>query len=440
LRVAIVTVGSRGDVQPYLALARGLIDAGHDATVATHHRFHWLADALDVPLTPLQHEPLKRYSELARPATLINAGKAASEVRAITLAAFDEWFRAAEGADLLVAHPKVFVAGDIAERLGIPVAFANTLPVTCPTAAFPCCYFFGRSLGRALNRLSYGILPLALAPLRRLGDEWRRSVLQLPARSGRPELTDAHGRPVHHLHGHDVRVHPTPSDWPSSWTATGYWHVAAPRGWTPTRPLADFLADGEPPVYVGFGSMVYRGDRAKLTERIVRPLLAMGERVLLVRGWALSDERLPDDPRVYFMDEYEGPWHGWLFPRTKAVVHHGGPGTFGAALLAGRPQLCCPFGIDQPFWARRSFEMGVAPRPLPRRAFTERRWAERLRALLTTPAYSERAAELAEEMAQEDGVDTAVRALEEIHRRFPDQRIALSTSRVRSHRSKPWRP
>jgi sterol 3beta-glucosyltransferase len=146
----------------------------------------------------------------------------------------------------------------------------------------------------------------------------------------------------------------------------------------------------------------------------VRPLLNRGERVLLVRGWALDESDIGDHDGVHFLDSYEGPWHSWLFDRVKAVVHHGGPGTLGAALHAGKPQICCPFAMDQPFWARRAAEIGVAPEPLPMRAWSAERWSARVDAVLDDASYGDRASAMARRLELEDGVGVAVECIENI--------------------------
>jgi sterol 3beta-glucosyltransferase len=195
---------------------------------------------------------------------------------------------------------------------------------------------------------------------------------------------------------------------------TGYWRAAPPATWTPDARLAAFLDAGRAPVYVGFGSMVYRGDRHRLARELAEPLLERGERVLVVRGWALGDDELRGTSDVFFLDDYEGPWHSWLFERVKAVIHHGGPGTVGAALHAGRPQLCCPFAMDQPFWARRAWGLGVGPEPLPMRSWSVPAWRQRVSRLLSDDAIQEKAIVIAGRLSAEDGVARAVEAIHDL--------------------------
>lgn len=411
MRVTILTVGSRGDVQPYAAIARRLLDAGHDVKLATHERFRWLVDALSVPIHAMQREAILTYHRLFANGRLMRAPRASwREARSTFWAAMDEWDQAVAGADVLLAHPSIFVAPELARRHGAAVAFADTLPVSCPTSEYPCCYVMARSRGSLLNRLSYAALPAALTPLKRWAASWlaAKGVRDLPR--GRWDLRHRDGTPIPHLHGHSEVALPRPRDWPEAWSVTGYWHARPPDGWAPDPALASFLEAGPPPIYVGFGSMVYHGNRRSLTRDIVRGLVDRGERALLVRGWALSDEDVRDDDRVHFVDAYEGPWHAWLFERVKAVVHHGGPGTFGAALAAGVRQVCCPFGMDQPFWAHRAAGLGVAPAPLSMRSWSADAWVGRVEAILGNTSFADQA----RRMADEDGTGAVLRAVEKI--------------------------
>jgi sterol 3beta-glucosyltransferase len=409
-------MGSRGDVQPYAAIARGLMDAGHEVTLATHNRFQWLAEELSVPFRGLEQEPLLGFSRLVSAPSSLLSPAAWRTMKQSFFAALEEWDDAVAGADFVLAHPKIFVAPELARRHGAAVAFADTLPVSCPTSEYPCCYLAARPRGRVANRLSYRVLSLAVAPLRRWAVDWFAGKGVTDLRRGRWDLFHRDGTPVPHLHGHSPAVLPAPLDWPSPWRVTGYWKVGHPAEWTPNCELGAFLDSGDAPIYVGFGSMVYQGDRRRLTREIVRPLLDRGERVLLVRGWALDESDVVGEEGVYFMDAYEGPWHSWLFDRVKVVVHHGGPGTFGAALHAGRPQILCPFAIDQPFWARRAAELRVAPAPLPMGSWSAREWGHRIDAVLGGNVHVERARGMATQLSAEDGVDTAVEAIQEIAR------------------------
>jgi UDP:flavonoid glycosyltransferase YjiC (YdhE family) len=194
-------------------------------------------------------------------------------------------------------------------------------------------------------------------------------------------------------------VVPRPADWPSYVHTTGYWFVDAAAGWTPPPELAEFLAAGPPPVYVGFGSMV-PADPTR-TDSVVRAALRRAG----VRGIVSGDPaRAPHDDDILVVNDVP---HAWLFPRMAAVVHHGGAGTTAAGLRAGVPTIVCPFFGDQPYWGERVAALGAGPRPLPIKGLT----AGRLSAALEQATGSERmrsaATGLGERLSAEDGVGAA---------------------------------
>jgi UDP:flavonoid glycosyltransferase YjiC (YdhE family) len=189
---------------------------------------------------------------------------------------------------------------------------------------------------------------------------------------------------------------------------TGFWYLDQPEGYAPPVELARFLAAGEPPVYIGFGSMSTRDPR-RTGELALRALELSGRRGVLMRGWGGLDA---DDlsPGVTLIDETP---HAWLFPQLAAVVHHGGAGTTGAGLRAGVPAVVVPFFADQPFWVERVAGLGAGPAPIPRRRLSAEALARAIEQA-TTAEMRARAAELGRHIAGEDGVGAAVKQIERI--------------------------
>jgi sterol 3beta-glucosyltransferase len=239
------------------------------------------------------------------------------------------------------------------------------------------------------------------APYRGTVRRWRADALGL----------DGEFRPVADLvragrvlHGWSRHLLPAPADWPATARPTGFWTLPAGDDWTPPDRLVTFLEAGEPPVYVGFGSMVPR-DPAAMTRTVLDAVRSAGRRAVLATGWGGLRPDLEAEG-VLVIDEAP---HDWLLPRTAAVVHHGGVGTVAAALRAGVPQVVRPFVGDQPFWAERLHRLGVAPAPLTGRLTTDR-----LAAAITAASDSATEARaLAGRMAAEDGIANAVAAIED---------------------------
>ncbi|MBK9714482.1 MAG: glycosyltransferase family 1 protein [Kouleothrix sp.] len=308
-----------------------------------------------------------------------------------------------QGADALLVTLPTTWGDQIAEALGIPCVWALTQPLG-RTGAFPSPLLpLGLSLGATYNRLTHAAIEQVVwQPWRGLLGRWRRETLGLPRlRSiGWEARTAARGDLF--LYGFSPRVAARPTDWPARFHVTGYWFLDAAPGWQPAAELLDFLAGGEPPLYVGFGSTGAESD-ASLLAIVARALALAGRRAILSVGE--RDRRSVDlPPGVLPIDAVP---HDWLFPRLAAVVHHGGVGTTAAALRAGIPAVCVPFGTDQLFWARQIAALGCAPPPLPRRALSAERLAAAI-AAVGAPPYRARAAALAALIGAERGVERAV--------------------------------
>jgi sterol 3beta-glucosyltransferase len=249
-------------------------------------------------------------------------------------------------------------------------------------------------------------------------DRWRAEA-GLPRRPGRhdplrsPGIDNGTGRatstatPV--LHAFSEHVLPRPVDWPSTARVSGYWFLDTPPEWTPPRKLAAFLDAGAPPVYIGFGSMPI-DDPGALSALVRETVERVSTRAVIASGYQ-GLRGLTSSEQVLAIRHAP---HDWLFPRMSAVVHHGGAGTTGAAVAAGRPQVICPVGTDQPFWAARMRELGVSAEAPPLHAMTGPALERALRAVLDDRAMQLRAAELGRLVASEDGPGRAVAVLEQI--------------------------
>lgn len=406
MRIAIHTLGTRGDVEPYLALARGLRIAGHEPLLVAPAQFSKDADRLAIPFHPL---PGGFLEILDRPEgqaiadgrqSLSGTFRLLKTVRPLMLELFDaEWAACrAFAPDVILHHPKALAAPLIGAALGIPVMLASPLPGFTPTALFPSPMLPFASLG-PLNRLSHSLIIHAPRLIfgRTIG-RWRQKTLGGAAPRGM--------RRAGTLYAYSPAVVPVDPAWGEDVCVSGYWQMTAP-GWTPDAALAAFLADGPPPVYIGFGSM--KGSEAgRLTETIVAAVRRAGCRAVLSAGWGGLGEGV-EDPAVHVIGSVP---HSRLFPSMAAVVHHGGAGTTGAGLAAGKPTLICPVFGDQPFWGRRVATLGAGPEPIARRKLDSENLAAVLRQLVTVPAYRQAAAAIGEAIRAEDGIGTAIDFIE----------------------------
>jgi sterol 3beta-glucosyltransferase len=222
-------------------------------------------------------------------------------------------------------------------------------------------------------------------------------------------LTGLDGKPVTTLYPYSKYLVLVPSDFPEHVHVTGYWFLDEAQGWQPSPELARFLDEGDPPVYIGFGSM--GGARADQRGHIALEALARsGQRGLLASGWGgLKPSGLPDT--VLLIDAAP---HDWLFPRMSAVAHHCGAGTTAAGLRAGKPAIICPFLGDQPFWGWAVHEAGAGPRPIPQRKLTANKLADAITSAVSSQEMQECAAVLGEKIQSEDGVSRAVEIIGDV--------------------------
>jgi sterol 3beta-glucosyltransferase len=409
MNILISTFGTRGDIQPFIALGRGLTAAGHAVIVCTAEGYRPFVEAHGLRHAPMTNDLLDLIHAAEGRAAMEGGGKVLALIKRVKpilrRALADEWAAArALEPDLIVYHPKALGGLHIAEKLSIPAVMALPLPFSTPTSAFPNPFLSGARLGGWFNRVTYRLMALTSAIYADVTNEFRVRTLGLPARGRFADpLVRTDGEPVPVLYPYSPHVLPVPADFPPHVHVTGYWFLERAVDWQPPPELAHFLAAGPPPVYIGFGSMSGT-DSARRARVALDALARAGQRGLLASGWGgLAASELPDTVRV--IDEAP---HDWLFPRVAAVVHHGGAGTTAAGLRAGRPTLICPFIADQPFWGRVVHDLGAGPRFIPQKKLTVAGLAAAITTLVDDTAMRARAAALGEQIRAEDGVARAV--------------------------------
>jgi sterol 3beta-glucosyltransferase len=405
-RIALLTYGSRGDVEPFVALGDGLRRAGHEVCLAAPRPYAGLALDRGLEFIPIESDPdaltlaLTDRAGLSWPRMI---GGMVQHVLPLAAAAFRSARQAASGADLIVHSFLMTDAGHtLAARQGIPDVSAQLFPVFLPTSAFPGVAAPDLPLGPVYRRLTHVV---NTAVFRHGGRLLYRRV-----RRGNPDLPDiapwpfdsSPAKEIPVLFAYSPEVLPSPRDWPPNAIVTGYWDLPLQPGWSPPEDLARFLDGGPPPVYFGVGSMRTR----RLAEVVGLAVAAIREAglrgVLGVPRDAIGD--LPED-RFHVV---EGTPHSWLFPRMCLVIHHGGAGTTGSAMRSGAPSVAIPFTADQAFWGRRARRMGVGPAPCPVQRLTRHRILTMVEEGSQDEGIRARAADLGLRIRREDGVGTAI--------------------------------
>lgn len=416
MRLLLIAFGSRGDVQPLLALGKGLKSAGYEVAIAAGTNFQawvessgfrfvslgidfqavvnsdsgraWLADSSDNPFK--ETDNMKRVMEEIAPTVSQHLLDAAKDV------------------DVLVSGlPTLGLADAICEKTGkrhITIFLAPTTPGS--DGASTMIPYVPRSVN-ILNRVSgYVNVYFMYWILGGFTNRFRQQ-LELTPLSYRDFLRRWTQTPI--IYGVSPTVMPRSPEWGDNIHVTGFWYYTEGQNWQPSQALCDFLDAGDAPVYLGFGSMANKNPEATI-KTMVEALEKAGVRGMIYTGWAgLKAETLPDS--IYLLD---GAPHDWLFPRMKAIVHHGGAGTTAAALRAGIPNTIVAHMGDQPYWGRRVYELGAGANWMRRHQFSTDRLAKAIDEMINSPQIKQRAAELGWQMRQEDGVTRAVEAFNTI--------------------------
>lgn len=404
MRVLLATYGTRGDVQPFVALAKALQQRGHEVALCTPTGFRAMVERHGVPYAHMDNAVLELTEAVLRAPTRAEQRRLFKGFGAIIRAGLEDEWRAAQALrpDVLVHHAKALGSHHIAERLGAAELLAMPLPLT-RTRAFAAPVVPDLGLGGWFNALSYKLVALGTALWAGATNDFRRTTLGLaPLPRFADPMRRADGTDVPVLYAYSAHVLPRPADWPASAHVTGAWFLDEADGWAPPAALRAFLDAGPPPVYVGFGSMgaAHAAERAAT---VLKAVAMTGERAVLAAGWGgLQAAALPAN--VFML---EAAPHDWLFPRMKAVVHHGGAGSTMAGLRAGKATVICPFLGDQPFWGKVVHSAGLGPAPVPQKALRPERLAAAIRAALD-PAVIARAATVGERIRGEDGTGRAV--------------------------------
>lgn len=432
MQITIISSGSRGDVQPYVALGRGLQAAGHQVTLATHGPFEKFVTDYGLQFAPLAGDPRqildgdagKRLIEMGdKPAQFFKLY--AKLNTPLTPLIVRDALDACRSADVILCPTNSFFIGEmIAEKLHKPLISLSVVPFA-PTAEQP-----GIGMPKLSKWSAWLLVPFrhyhtmqvigmqyfAACFIEQMNDA-RQNILGLPPRSRwlSPKLFRDGSL---FLYGYSPHVYRRPTDWSDRQQLTGFWFLESPAGWQPPPKLVEFLAAGPPPVSIGFGSMTPQSPE-ELARIVVDALRRSKQRGILLSGWAgMTADELGDD--VFVIDAVP---HDWLFPQVSAVVHHGGAGTTAAGLRAGKPTVIVPFLGDQPFWGRRVQELGVGPAPINKRALSADSLAQAIGEAVNTPDIRRRADELGANLRAENGVQTAVnliqRELDAIAKRQP---------------------
>ncbi len=415
MHITLLAIGSRGDVQPMIALSAGFKRAGYKVQLGAPANFQTAIEERGIDFFCIAPD----FSKVMASETgyrMMTAGERAllyldcivKIAQTFSEQLKESTWNACQGTDAIIFNPFSQIGHLVGMKLNIPTWSTWIYPVgrTChfPLVGTPTWL----SLGKAFNRSTYFIYELiGKYYLGGLFNEWRQwlNLKPMPFLGYFEELNRDQ---IPFLYGYSQHVIPKPPDWPSWFSVTGYWFLDHLPHWQPPEALVNFLAEGQPPVYIGFGSM-RDGDASRLAQIVIKAIKMNGQRAILTKGWGgLDPEQFLDDD-IFFIDNVP---HDYLFPKVAAVVHHGGAGTTAAGLRAGVPTVIVPFSGDQPYWAKQMFTIGVSPKPIPYASLSGPKLAEAINAATTDPHIQKNTKVLGRKIRAEDGVARAIEAFE----------------------------
>ncbi|TKA79201.1 hypothetical protein B0A49_03186 [Cryomyces minteri] len=445
LNIVIMVIGSRGDIQPFLKVGKVLKEQyGHRVRIATHPAFKKFVEKdSGLDFFSVGGDPSELMAFMVKNPGLIPSMETvrAGEIgkrRAAMYEMFQGMWRACINAtddehdkenmkmmgdkhpfvaDAIIANPPSFAHIHIAERLGITLHMMFTFPYT-PTSQFPHPLANIKSSNVDRNYANFMTYPLVeMMTWQGLGDlvnKFRVKSLGLEPLTGLWAPGQMYRLGVPYTYMWSPTLVPKPKDWGPQIDIGGFVFLELASNFKPPKDLTGFLdASEEPPVYIGFGSIVV-DDPGRFTKLIFSAVKMAGVRALVSEGWGgLGDkENTPDN--IYML---ENTPHDWLFPRVSAVIHHGGAGTTAIGLKCGRPTMIVPFFGDQPFWGNMvAAAKAGAHECIPYKKLTAERLAEGIKQCLTDEAR-ENAGKIAKSIEKEgDGAENAVRSF---HRSLP---------------------
>ncbi|KAH7391206.1 glycosyltransferase family 1 protein [Cadophora sp. MPI-SDFR-AT-0126] len=469
LNVVIHVVGSRGDVQPFVALGKTLkATYGHRVRLATHPTFKPFVEENGLEFFSIGGDPSELMAFMVKNPGLMpgfdslksgDVGKRRKGMEEIVLGCWRSCIEAGDGlgapprtsstddlgfdagismetnpadrpfiADAIIANPPSFAHIHIAEKMGIPLHMMFTMPWS-PTQQFPHPLANIQSSNADVNMTNFVSYALVeMMTWQGLGDvinRFRERALGLEPIS----LIWAPGMlsrlRVPYTYCWSPALIPKPRDWGQHISISGFYFLSLASSYTPDPELAAYLAAGPPPVYIGFGSIVV-DDPDAMTKLIFEAVKKAGVRALVSKGWGgLGADDLGIPEGVFMLGNVP---HDWLFQHVSAVVHHGGAGTTAAGIATGKPTVVVPFFGDQPFWGAMVARAGAGPVPIPYKQLT----ADKLAAALTEalkPETLERAKELGSRIKEEKGDETGAKSFHDMLD-VDHLRCSLAPSRV----------
>ncbi|CAF1200640.1 unnamed protein product [Adineta steineri] len=420
LAIVMLIVGTRGDVQPFIALAKSLLACGHRVRLATHETFRKFVRENGIEFYPLGGDPADLMSFMVKNAGIIPsvssivAGDIAKSRRVIAEILASTWKACIDDddethvpfvAEAIIANPPSYGHIHCAQKLQIPLHIVFTMPWS-PTIQFPHPFIkvdYNRAPTDKINILSYGLVEvLTWSGMRNIVNEFRKEPLGLPPLHIRQAVRIMIDEHVPHTYCWSPSFVPKPADWPAHIDVSGFFFLNLATDYKPPKDILQFLKSGDPPIYIGFGSITGH-DSDRILEVVLEALKTTGYRALL-SGFETDSDELSDN-----ILKINNCPHDWLFQHVVAVCHHGGAGTTAAGLRAGKPTIIVPFFGDQFFWGSMVSKSGAGPASLPGKTVTAKQLAAAFE-FVHDPKVQAAALKISTNFQNENGCEVAVQS------------------------------
>lgn len=413
----MIAFGTRGDVQPAVALGKALKADGHNVRILAGANFKdWIErHGLEAVASKIDIQSVME-SDLGRD-WIEKGGNPLTQMRLIKKltdqtgwpSMTEAWMACRDAEVIFSSFTSDIYALSIAEKLGVPIISIPLQPALFPTRSGAATMNAPLPDRNSIINLIFGRLflePFNWRVSGKMVNRFRREVLSLQPQT-RAQYLEAKRR-LFTVQAYSRHIVPHAADWPSTIRTTGFWFLEEQNDWEPPRDLTEFLDAGEPPVCIGFGSMIGH-NLEQVTRIVIDAVRKSGRRAVLLSGWAgIGNAKLGD--MIYRL---EAAPHEWLYPRVAAAVHHGGAGSTASSLRAGLPTVIVPHLGDQPFWGQRVYALGAGPKPISRNKLTATGLAAAIVAATTNQNMKRRSEDLGAKIRAEDGLGQAVEMIQQ---------------------------
>ena len=420
MKIAITAVGTRGDLQPYVALAIGLKNAGHEVLIVsakneeTFVRNYGLDFyALDVDIQKIMDGgDVQEMAKGSNPFKFIVSHlKGSKSLKALMVKTQAEIWDACTNADLIIFHPGMPLGFFLAKEKNKIAVLATPFPVVS-TKDYPSILFYALpKLGSYYNLLTHFIFDkvfwaLSKSAIKTFWDTTIKSNINFSISPLKQQIKS--GGLV--LNGYSELLFAHSKKWKNNIHTSGSWIIDTEPNIVPPIELDNFINNGEAPIYIGFGSMKDLNSFNKTLAIIIEALAITKQRAVVGLGWTTNNykEKLPDN--IFLVESVP---HTWLFPKMKMVIHHGGAGTTATGLRAGKPTIIIPHNADQPAWGQRVYELGVGAKPIKKTNLSVTKLANAITYSLK-PNVIENAKKLGLQLLNENAVQKAVHIIERL--------------------------